>query len=94
MTEQKLQTEITKWLRQKGCYVIKLNATAGVPVGAPDVLALKDGFWVALEIKASKTAHKQPLQQETIDKLDEWSYAKFVWPDNWPLIQSELERML
>lgn len=93
-TEAKLQSEVIKFLRDRGCYVVKLNASVGVPVGAPDVFAVKEGFWCGLEVKASRTARKQPLQAETVSKLDEWSYCKFVWPENWPEVRAELEQIL
>jgi Holliday junction resolvase len=90
-TEQQLQTKIITWLKSNGFYVIKTSAIPGVPVGCPDVIALKNGYYVALEIKASKTAKKQPLQQHTIDLLAQDGYAFFVWPAVWPTIKAELE---
>lgn len=94
MRESKLQSEVISWLRKNGCYVVKLTGGVGVPVGAPDVFAVKEGFWCALEIKASEEAPKQPLQAETVDKLSGWSYCRFVWPENWAEVRAELEQML
>lgn len=93
-TEAKFQTKVISYLKSNGFYVIKTSAIPGVPVGCPDVIALKDGYYVALEIKASKNAKKQPLQQYTIDLLAKGGYAFFVWPENWPTIQAELETYL
>ncbi len=90
-TEQRLQTKITTWLRANGFYVIKTSAIPGVPVGCPDIIALKNGYYVALEVKASKNAPKQPLQQFTIDLLGKDGLAYFVYPENWPEIQVRLE---
>lgn len=92
--ESKLQSEIIKYLRSRGCYVIKTRPGAGTPDGCPDVIALYEGFWFALEVKGSKTAKYQPLQEHTLEKLDNWSYAKAVYPENWPEIKEELEVML
>lgn len=92
--EQVLQTKIIRWLKSQGCFVMKIPATPGVPAGTADVFGCKEGFYFFLEVKASKSAKKQPHQQEFIDKMNEWSYARFVWPQNWPEVQSELKEML
>lgn len=92
--ESRLQTKIISYLKANGYYVIKTSAIAGVGVGCPDIIALKNGFYVALEVKASKNASKQPLQQFTIDLLGKDGYAWFVWPENWAEIQAELETYL
>lgn len=90
-TEKSFQTKVISHLKTNGFYVIKTSAIPGVPVGCPDVIALKNGYYVALEIKASKTAKKQPLQQFTIDLLARDGLAYFVYPENWPEIQVRLE---
>lgn len=92
--ESKLQTQAMRWLKSQGCWVCKMPAVAGIPVGTSDVLFLKEGFYGFLEIKASATAKFQPLQKEFIQKMDDWSYARAVWPENWPEIQDELTKML
>ncbi len=94
MSESRLQSEVVKFLKKRGCYVIKTKPGPGIPTGCPDVFAVLDGFWLALEIKADKQSKFQPLQKETIHKLDKWSYAKVVYPENWPEIQAELEKII
>lgn len=92
MSEQQLQSAIIKWLKSKGCYVIKAQAGPGVPVGCPDIIALIDGGgYIALEVKSSSSSKFQPLQKETIKKLDSMYFCRAVWPDNWSLIRSEIE---
>lgn len=94
--EKRLQTKVVKWLREQGCYVIKTpGGVAGIPTGCPDVIALlPSGLWAALEIKASAAAKKQPLQQETIDKLSGMGYSSFVHPDNWLDVRHDLARLI
>lgn len=94
MSEAKLQSEITRYLKSKGCYVIKTKPGMGIPVGCPDIIFLLEGFWGALEVKASLKANFKPLQEDTLLKLDEWSYAKIVFPEIWPDVKLELETML
>jgi Holliday junction resolvase len=92
--ESKLQSEIIKYLKSKGCFVVKLQAGPGVPQGSPDILALKEGCWLAIEVKASVNSPFQPLQKERLAKLDEWSWARAVYPQNWPEIKAELDSLL
>lgn len=92
--ENKVQTDLIKFLRKRGCYVIKTKPGPGTPVGCPDVLALYEGFWAAFEIKGSKGARFQPLQKDTLARLNGWSYAVVVYPENYQEIIAELENLL
>lgn len=89
--ESKLQSNIIKWLKSKGAYVIKTKPGPGVPVGCPDILALYEGAWLALECKAAEKAKWQPGQQATLERLSEWSpFVYKVYPENWIDIQNIL----
>lgn len=92
--ESTLQSKITKFLRGHKCYVIKTSPGSGTPTGCPDIIFLKEGFWGAIETKASATSPYQPLQKETLIKLNAWSWAKRVDPSNWDLIREELNSIL
>lgn len=92
--EANLQSKFVKFLKSKGCYVIKTQAGPGVPKGCPDVIALKDGLWIAAEMKATKRSKYQPGQKETIKKLDEWSWCKAVYRENYDEIAKELTEWL
>lgn len=94
--EAVLQTKIRTYLKGKGCYVLKTqpDARGGAPTGCPDIFFFKEGFWGAIEIKASPAAPYRPLQLETLLKLNEWSWARRVDPTNWLDTQKELEMML
>lgn len=93
-TESRLQTEIIKYLKKRGCYVIKTKPGPGVPVGCPDIIFLFEGFYGAIEAKASKTSPYQPLQKEALEKLNNWSWAKRVDPSNWDVVRLELDSIL
>jgi hypothetical protein len=89
--EAKLQSQIIKWLKSKGAYVIKSKPGPGVPVGCPDIIFLFEGAWGAIECKATARAQWQPGQEATLKRLNIWS--PFVWkiyPDNWLDIQKVL----
>lgn len=92
--ESTLQSTIRSYLKSKGCYVLVIRPQPGIPDGCPDILFMLEGFWGAIEVKKSPTASYQPLQKETLEKLDAWSWARRVDPINWSEVRSELERML
>lgn len=94
MRESDLQKIIIKYLRSKGCYVIKHNAGPGVPVGTADLSFYIEGCYGFIEVKASKSSKVQPLQHNFINRMNEWSWARFVYPENWDEVKAELEEML
>lgn len=95
MAEKSFQNTVVKWLRQKGCYVLVLTASPGIPDGMTDVLALFDGGgWAALEIKGSAKAKFQPLQRPTIAKLDKMFFSRAVYPENWEEVKKELAKII
>lgn len=88
------QDLVVKDLKSMGLAVIKCQAGPGVPTGFPDILALGEGIYFALECKASARAKKQPRQDYWIDKLNEWSYAAFIYPTNWEKVKAEIKYMV
>ena len=92
--ESEFQGKVIKWLKERGAYVIKNSANPGVPMGCPDIVFFKEGFYGFIEVKPSKTAKFRVLQKETLTKLDKWSWAKAVYPDNWEETKTELAFLL
>ena len=92
--ESVFQSTVIKYLKSRGCYVIKTGGL-GTPNGCPDIIALMDGGgWLALETKASKTAKFQPLQKKTIEKLDNMYYSRVVYESNWKEIKKEILQIM
>lgn len=92
--ERELQKTIIRWLRSKKCIVLKYQQNATTRSGVPDLVFLKDGFWGAIEVKRCKTAKYRPGQKEMIARMNEMSWAKAVWPENWADTRAELEEIL
>lgn len=92
--EADFQGKVIKYLRSKGCIVYKMQQNATTKLGTPDILFLHEGFWGAIECKASKSSKYQPGQKEMVEKLNEWSWAKVAWPDNWVDVEEELNELL
>ncbi len=95
MKEANFQSTVIKWLKSKSCFVMKVQAGPGVPKGTADVFFCKEGFYGWLECKQTKNAKKQPGQEPFIEKMNNWSYAQFVWPGKrWDEVKAELSQML
>lgn len=92
--ESDLQTTIVRHLRSKGCFAWKMQQNATTPAGVSDVFFCKEQFYGFLEVKRSKNAPRRPGQEAFVRKMDEWSYARVVWPENWPEIKKEIEELL
>ena len=69
MNEQYLQKKITKYLEEKGCYVVKV-ITANKS-GVPDILFCMDGKFNAIEVKApGKLYNLSKLQAHHINLIN------------------------
>lgn len=92
--ESRLQTKIRQYLKSKGCYVLVVKPQPGIPDGCPDIIFMLEGFWGAIEVKKDPKADYEVLQEETLDKMQRWSWARRVDPTDWPEVKDELESIL
>lgn len=60
--------------------------------GIPDLLVLIGKNWLALECKRYKDAHRQVNQEYYISKMNDMSYARFIYPDNEQEVLDELQQ--
>lgn len=74
------------------CIVTKLDS--GYIQGIPDLLILHKDKWATLECKKSKNAHRQPNQQYYVDKMNNMSFSKFIYPENKEEVLNELYETL
>ena len=82
MKENKFQADLKKELKSRfpGCIVTKLDS-ADIQ-GIPDLLVLYKDKWAALEVKKSATASHRPNQDYYVEKMDNMSFSKFIYPEN------------
>ena len=93
--EADFQREVIRWLKSKHCVVLKYQQNATTRAGVADVFFCKEGFYGFIECKKAKNSPLRPGQQAFIDKLNEWSYGKIVWPgDCWEETKKELDIIL
>lgn len=73
-----------------GCVVMKNDP--GYIQGIPDLIVLYNEQWAALECKRSADAHHQPNQEYYVNKLDQMSFARFVYPENKEQVLYDLQK--
>lgn len=94
MREATFQSKVVKWLKSQGCVVLKYEQNATTHAGVADVFFCKEGFYGFIETKKSRNAKFQPLQKRFIEKMNEWSYGRVAYPENFDEIKKELRILL
>lgn len=91
--ERDYQKGLVKRLKDRfpGCYVIKNDAQ--LKQGIPDLLVLFKDKWVALEVKKSKDASHRPNQDYHVERMNDMSYASFIFPENEEQVFKEMEEV-
>ena len=82
MLENRFQSKLIKEIKDRfpGCIVMK-NDSSYIQ-GIPDLIVLFRNKWAALEVKKSNTASHRPNQDYYVDKMNNMSYAAFIYPEN------------
>lgn len=91
--ENEFQSKLKKELIERfpGCIVTKLDS--GDIQGIPDLLILYKDKWATLENKRSAKAAKRPNQEYYVNKMNEMSFSRFIYPENKNEILSELDHV-
>ena len=73
-----------------GCMIMKLDSS--YIQGIPDLLVLYEDKWAVLECKKNASAKKQPNQTYYVNKMNNMSFAAFIYPENKEEVLYELQR--
>ena len=75
-----------------GCMVLKNDPN--YIQGIPDLLILYNDKWAVLECKRSEEdrKHPRPNQEYYVDKLNNMSFSRFIYPENREEVISELQQ--
>lgn len=92
--ERDFQKNLIKELKDifVGCIIMK-NDSSYIQ-GIPDLLILYNDKWAALEVKKSRAASHRPNQEYYVDKMDDMSFARFIYPENKEVVLDELQQTL
>lgn len=82
MLENKFKTKLCNELKSMfpGCMVTHMDPNE--IQGAPDLLILYKDKWAALEGKKSATASVRPNQEYYVNRMNDDSFASFIYPEN------------
>lgn len=83
--QDKLRDEIKELF--PGCMIFKMDQIQGIP----DMLVLHKDKWAILENKRSAKAKHQPNQDYYVDKMNDMSFSRFVYPENKDEVLEELK---
>lgn len=90
--ESKYQKELIRKLQDifVGCIVVKNDPN--YIQGIPDLLILYKDKWAALECKRNGKASHRPNQDYYVSKMEEMSFAAFIFPENEEFVLNRLKR--
>lgn len=90
--ENDYKAGLVKRIEQRfpGCLVLKNDEQ--LRPGIPDMTILHGSRWAVLEVKRSEDANVQPNQPYYVDRLNEMSFAAFIYPSNEEEVLDALQR--
>lgn len=92
MRESGFQARLIRTLKDRfpGCVVLKNDAN--YIQGIPDLTVFYKNKWAMLECKKSENESHQPNQDYYVERMDDMSFARFIFPENEEEVLNELER--
>ena len=92
MKENKFQSDLIKEIKERfdGCIVTKLDS-AHIQ-GIPDLLVLYKDKGATVECKRNSKASHRPNQEYYVNKMNEMSFSRFVYPENKEAVLDELQQ--
>lgn len=80
--ESKFQKDLMDEIKKQypGCVILKNDS--GYIQGIPDWTILYKDKWAVLECKREKNSRKQSNQPYYVEKLNDMSFSRFVYPEN------------
>ena len=93
MLENRFKTNLIQDLKNlfPGCMVVHLDPNE--IQGIPDLLVLYKDRWAALEGKKAAHAAVRPNQEYYVNKMNDMSYASFIYPENKEEVLYEISRV-
>lgn len=92
MRENNFQAKLIQDIKKMfpGCMVMKTDPN--YIQGIPDLLILHNDKWASLECKKTANANKQPNQEYYVEKMNDMSFSRFIYPQNKEEVLDELRR--
>ena len=92
--EKQFENKIKTYLEEKGCWYVKYFANGFTKAGIPDILACVNGYFVAIEVKASN-GKPSKLQLYNRDKIREAEGVSIIlYPEQWDKFKKVINDLL
>ena len=91
MLESQYQSKLISKLKEMFPNAVILKTDPTYIQGFPDILVLEGERWAALECKRCSNSSHRPNQDYYVDKLNNMSFARFVYPENKDNVLEELD---
>lgn len=94
MLERDFQGQLIKEIKQllPGCMVLKNDPN--YIQGIPDLTVFYGGKWATLECKKSAKESKRPNQEYYVEKMNDMSFSRIIFPENKEEVLNELQKAL
>lgn len=91
MLERNFQSNLIKELRERfpGCIILKNDPN--YIQGIPDLIILYGNRWATLELKQNARAKRRPNQDYYIDRMNQMSFSRVIYPENKEEVLYELQ---
>lgn len=91
LLERDFQSNLIKELKQlfPGCIVLKNDP--GYIQGIPDLTIFYEDKWATLECKKSADEKARPNQPFYVEKMNNMSFSRFIYPENKESVLLELQ---
>jgi len=92
MRENSYQAGLIKRLKERFPECMVLKNDPNYIQGIPDLTVFYNNRWATLECKRSENEPHQPNQDYYVERMDDMSFARFIFPENEEEVLNELER--
>ena len=92
MSESRFQHKLITEIKERFPGSIVMKNDPNYIQGIPDLIILYNNKWASLETKKDKFASHQPNQDYYVDKMNEMSFSRFIFPENKEEVLNDLER--
>lgn len=90
MKESHFQSNLKKKIKRQYPDAIIFKEDSSDIQGIPDLLILNKDKWASLECKKSEHEPHQPNQDYYVDKMNDMSFSRFIFPENEEEVLDEL----
>lgn len=92
MLESKFQSDLIKEIKNRYSGSVVLKNDSSYIQGIPDLSIYHKNKYAMLEVKKNEKASHQPNQDYYVDKINEMSFARFIYPENKEQVLKELDQ--